>query len=266
MGRKPRSADVVVEETPFRRLASTFWLLCEGPKAPTVRFGANVPAAAQGSVSLRRLRALLLDEDLAGDARNRLLGAVVARAQGGEPAWVVAVAGLLLPGLSAAARPWARRFPDQLADIEAEMLAGLLAAMREVDPGASGLAGRLVWAARRAAEPVVREAVAARGRATLRVAHSAPPPLPFGHPELVLAEAVSRGVISAENAELIAATRLDEMSLVEAADRWGISYGSANQRRYRAEAALLRWLNRPFAEKRGKSVRAMSDSGAKSGF
>lgn len=57
-----------------------------------------------------------------------------------------------------------------------------------------------------------------------------------------LREAVSRRIISADDAELIASTRLGDESLAEAAARLGKTKIAVNQRRLRAEAKLQGWL------------------------
>lgn len=71
---------------------------------------------------------------------------------------------------------------------------------------------------------------------------TAEPPRPFGHPDLVLIDAVADGVISAEDAELIGATRLGDLSLADAAVVWGCTYKAVGLRRWRAESALSPWL------------------------
>ena len=83
--------------------------------------------------------------------------------------------------------------------------------------------------------------MAERGRPARR-AISAEPPKPFGHPDLVLARAVGAGVVCSDDAELIGATRLGEMTLEEAARAWGLDYKTAAQRRRRAEVALVTWI------------------------
>jgi hypothetical protein len=49
-------------------------------------------------------------------------------------------------------------------------------------------------------------------------------------------------VLSRADAELIAATRVEEIPLRQLAGRWDTGYEALRKRRYRAEAALARWL------------------------
>lgn len=242
MARKPATAAAPVPDSPFRLLSSTFWLLCRGPEAPTLDISGLGHGLPRRPLGLGELRAVLLDKRRSPAARNAALGAVLTRAQG-EGGWLVALGGLMLPGLHTAASPLVRACPHRRVDIEAEMLTGLIAAVRIADPEHDGLAARLVWAARRSAEYVVRDEQPARATSSLPINHSIEPPRPWGHPELVLAEAVQHGVITQTNAELISATRLGELTLADVARTRGESYEALNMRRYRAERALVAWLS-----------------------
>jgi hypothetical protein len=62
---------------------------------------------------------------------------------------------------------------------------------------------------------------------------------PVGHPDLVLAKAVACGVVTAGEAELIGATRLEETTLVDWADRHQMSRKACYEWRARAEARLV---------------------------
>lgn len=148
---------------------------------------------------------------------------------------------MLLPGLRTAAWPLTHACPHAAADIEADMLAGLVLAVRNTRPGRARPAARLTWAARRAGEEFVRAERVERARPTALPA-SAEPPRPAGHPDLVLAQAVTEGVLCAEDAELIGATRLGEYDLHTAALVAGVSYRAIRERRRRAEAAVVAWL------------------------
>ena len=62
---------------------------------------------------------------------------------------------------------------------------------------------------------------------------------PWDHPDLVLARAVAAGVLSAEEAELIGTTYLEDVSVAEYADRAGVSRWSVYKRRRAAETRLV---------------------------
>jgi len=61
---------------------------------------------------------------------------------------------------------------------------------------------------------------------------------PWDHPDLVLARAVAAAVIDADEANLIAATRLDTATVAQAADKLGIAASTASAWRAKAERRL----------------------------
>ncbi|MGH9284662.1 MAG: hypothetical protein ACRD0M_03165 [Acidimicrobiales bacterium] len=241
-----------IPTSPFATLDAAFRLLADGPGALTLdgaEVGAGLPARP---IPFDELKSRLLHPSTPYHTRDAALNVLLTRARTDRGAWMVAPAGVLLPGLRRAVAPLVRACPGKAADIEAEALTGMLVAVRDAAPGQPRPAARLTWAARRAAEQLVRAEQAERGRpAPLPV--SVEPPRPFGHPDLVLARAVSEGVVCADDAELIGATRLEEMSLAEAAQAWGVSYSAIKWRRARAEQALVHFLGRDFVTEAGSN-------------
>jgi hypothetical protein len=99
------------------------------------------------------------------------------------------------------------------------------------------IALRLCWAGYRAGVRLRYADAAFASQHTEPVASGAPP-RPWGHPDLVLADAVAKNVITAGQAELIARTRLEDIELHDAARELRISYAAAKMRRLRAEWRL----------------------------
>src|SRR5262249_15617184 len=64
---------------------------------------------------------------------------------------------------------------------------------------------------------------------------SAPPPQPAGHPDFVLADAVTAGVITTIEADLIGATRLEDSPVTVWAAGHGMTHWAAYKMRSRAE-------------------------------
>ena len=62
--------------------------------------------------------------------------------------------------------------------------------------------------------------------------------MPWGHPDFVLAAAVTRGVLSRAQAALIGRNRLEGVPLSRIAAETGISHSALCNRRKRAEKAL----------------------------
>ena len=134
-----------------------------------------------------------------------------------------------------------RACPRKRADLEAEMLAGLLEAVRVLPADEDRVAGRLLRWALFAGRRLL-ERLCTQGRREIPVWVSAAPPRPASHPDLLLVEAVAEGVVTAAEAELVGETRLGGVALRELAGRWGVSYEALKKRRQRAEARLVAWL------------------------
>lgn len=229
------------DPTPFGILEDAFILLATPPRALTLD-GTVVAGLPGRPIPLDELRSILLHPSTTYDTRDAALGALVYRAQAEGGRYLVGLAGMLLPGLRRAATVLVECCPHKAADIEAEMLAGVVAEARRLDPSRVRPAVRLVWAAWDAAVHLVHEELAERGRPG-PLPLGGEPPRPFGHPDFVLARAVAEGVIDPREAELIGSTRLRERTLHEAADRLGVPYSTAQSERYRAEAVLVHWIN-----------------------
>ncbi|MGY2091737.1 hypothetical protein [Nocardia gipuzkoensis] len=159
-------------------------------------------------------------------------------------------AGLAAPMLSRTASEYVTSSHTARHDIESEVLTAFLLHLPRVGLEAPGVWHRLRWGAYRA---VLKVAIQQRTGATVvgdldrdlaplgeRVQAMVSQP---GHPETVLAQAVAAGVISADAAELIAASRWEGRSLTSVAAERGVSLWKLRKQRPRAERALLAWLS-----------------------
>jgi hypothetical protein len=216
-------------------------LVCE--PAPLALDGAVVGhGLPAGPIPLDVLRSLLLHPSVGFDARDAALTWLVGRAQAEGGAWLVGLAGVLLPGIGRRVYPLCRAFPRLAHDLEAEALAALLQAVQAWRLGQDRVATRLVWAAARGAHRLLRRETAVGNREASVGLQLEPPARPPVHGDLLLAQAVRAGVLARVDAELIAATRVEEVPLRQLAGRWGVEYEALRKRRYRAEAVLARWL------------------------
>ena len=236
------------QASPFATLERTFAILTTEPR-PLAIDGTGIPGLPDRPIPLDELRARLLHPSTPYATRDAALEVLIerARAQGGG--WTVGLAGVLLPGLRRAVAPLAVACPGKEADLEAESLAGLLAALDRFPAGRRRPAGFLCGQAFDAAKRLLRAELAERARPGHDPV-SAEPPKPFGHPDFVLARAVAEGVICGDDAELIGATRLEEMTLADAAAAAGLAYKAAERRRHRAETSLVAWIRDGFVAER----------------
>jgi hypothetical protein len=240
----PRTTRTHAEASPFATLERAFATLTTEPR-PLALDGTGIPGLPPRSIPLDELRARLLHPSARYATRDAALEVLIGRAHAERGAWIVGLAGVLLPGLRRAITPLVAACPGKEADLQAETLTGLLVAVDRCSPGRARPAGFLCGRAFDAAKRLLRAELAERARPGHDPV-SAEPPKPFGHPDFVLARAVAEGAVCADDAELIGATRLGEMSLADAAVSWGLTYKAAERRRHRAETALVAWIHDGF--------------------
>jgi len=222
----------------FDTVEAVFWSLCRGPSPLALPGGLFTPGRRR-PVRLPEARELLLwPGRMHPETRDVVWSLLVRRAQSGGPEWVVAAAGVLLPGLRRAADRLRAGYPGDSEDLQAEVLTGFLAALRAVDPDAGRLAARLYWAGYRAGAALRHRDATAAGHRGAGV-EAAAPPRPWGHPDFVLAAAVAAGVLRAQEAELIGRTRLEGVGVQQAAAELGVSRNALLLRRSRAERRLV---------------------------
>jgi hypothetical protein len=223
-------------------LSMTFRLLTTGP-APLAVHGREIhPDLPQRLIPLDELRDILLASTTTNAVRNAALAELIRRAKREGGAWTVGLSGVLLPGLRSVAGRLARRFPGDTDDLDAEVLVGFLDALDRVQPAGEHLASRLLGPAYRHAR---RSRLVELEQTLPRIPDSVAaniPARPWGHPDLVLARAVKAGAISAGEAELIGASRLEDADLVTFALAEGCSIDVIRHRRHRAERRLVEFL------------------------
>lgn len=220
--------------SPLDTADTAFSALVRGP-APLAVHGADISShLPQRPIRVTELKRLLLDRRTSGHVRDAAWRELVQRARTGGPSWTVAAVGVALPGLRRVAGRLARDYDGDTADLDAEVLTGFLAALRTVDTSRRRIVLRLCWAAYRAGARH-RYADAAPGTEPRLPVTSIAPPRPWGHPDLVLARAVTDQIITADEADLIARTRLDGVPVTSIARRSGEPFRAVLMRRFRAE-------------------------------
>ncbi|MBT8227512.1 MAG: hypothetical protein HKP61_20260 [Dactylosporangium sp.] len=232
----PAVPTLVSEGTPLDIAETSFRLLAAGPEPLAVdgrTLGGGLP---RRRIPLGELASVLMHPSCGYQVRDRVWRLLVEHARSGDAAWTVGAVGVALPGLRVAAARLARA--ASVADVEADLLAGFLAALSTIDLKPARVCARLCNAAHIAARGPVRADEAESGGETNHGAPAVARAVPVGHPDLVLARAVRLGVITTEEADAIGATRLEETSLAEYAGRIGITRWAAYRRRTQAEARL----------------------------
>jgi DNA-directed RNA polymerase specialized sigma24 family protein len=174
-------------------------------------------------------------------ARDAALAALCLEARDGDEDAALLLLWLLLPALAGARRKlgrWEALEPD---DLDAELLAGLWQAAKEIRTDTRDVAGRLLNRASWRALGAMREAIDWSRRA-LPLSPSVAdrePEEPPDRTQGILNAALLEGVISQQEAVLVLATRT---TIRRVSARLGITVIAAQQRRHRARERLLAWL------------------------
>ena len=204
---------------PLDVLDASFRLLAAGPRPLAVHASRLAAGLPDRPVPVGELRVLLLHPATSTAARNAVWAELVrrARADGGDPAWTVALCGIALPGLRRAAGALAAGYRGDPADLQAEVLTGFLAELRALDLDdleSVPLASRLCWAARRAGEKLARADAGWNARRRDLAGHDKAPDRDGGRaPDFVLAAAVRHEILTQAQAELIGRSRLEGVPL-----------------------------------------------------
>jgi hypothetical protein len=232
----------------LRLAATAFDMLCLPPRELSLDCtmlgdvrGRDV-GLPSGRMLLSQLRAWLLAHRGAHAASDAVWRELIRRARslGGE--WHLAAVGMAIPRLQRGAAELARGFRGDPADVDAEIVAGVLQAVtRTVDPDRDGLYPKVCWAGLRAGHKV------RYADADVVFLHDlghdpVAPRLPYGHVDVLLARAVALRVIDAHEAELIADTGLDHRPIDLVAGDTGSDVAVLRMRRLRAGRRLAQAL------------------------
>ncbi|MFC3520134.1 hypothetical protein ACFPZ0_00610 [Streptomonospora nanhaiensis] len=239
-----------VAEREFLRLVPDPLRLERGDAAPA--FDRAALPGVVWPLDLLAARTLLLAPGTDRAVKDAVWRVVIARARMSQD-WMCGAIGLAMPALKGCARRCTRGLtPPGVEEVDAEILAGFIAAVREIRTDFANLAWYLRCRAQRAGlrsrRRLLEQAGAEVGDHDAPAANSVASG--GGHPDLLLERAVSRGVLSLAEADLIGATRLEKRRFgmwpqhrVRATGRWpsGVPAPSSGcWRRWKA-ATSTRW-------------------------
>ena len=196
--------------------------------------GEELPA---GRLLLPPLRDLLLRGQVSPATKDAVWRELIRRARADRSAWLVAALGMAMPGLRRQVRSLSVACVGDRDDLESAVAEGFVTELYRVDLAATSLCARLVRAGGRAGIRQVYQDAPPHSLVCSDFA-SHPPHVPWGHPDLLLADAVRTGVISPGEARLIGATRLEGVPVATLAQSSGERVSTVVVRRHRAEHRL----------------------------
>ncbi|MCU1680194.1 MAG: hypothetical protein JWQ81_933 [Amycolatopsis sp.] len=247
------------DSMPLDAARAAFGWLTSGPQPVSVD-GRLFPGLPARRVPVDELRERLLERGCTQALRHAVWAHLVLLSRTGGGTWTVACVGVALPALTRIAATLSAKFVGDPSDIHAAVLAGFVEELAHIDLRKPRIMLRLRWAAYRAGHTAVREALDAPVPSGGGF-RSATPQMPWGHPDFVLARAVAEGAITAEDAELIGATRLEGLPLATAGEDRGLTYEAVKKVRLRAEYRLLAYLrdDAPAEASAGPAERDLAD-------
>jgi hypothetical protein len=216
-------------------------LTCE--PAPLVFDARPIPGLPDTMMPLDELRKLLLCGRCDSDITDEVWRQLAHHARWRGPAWVVGAIGVALPALTHFAARISRGYARLADDVDSEVLAGFLHALRTADLAPPRLWLRLCWAAWRAGAAVVKADDSEELPLDLP-SGSRSPRMPYGHPDLLLGRAAAAGLITADAAELISATRFGDALIERLAAEQGVTASVLRMRRRRAERVVAAAVTR----------------------
>ena len=245
--------------SPLAEIERAFRTACSPPRALALdgrHHGTDLP---QRLIPLTELRGLLLHGGLSYETKDRVLGGVAERAQRRDDIWTIGFSGLLMPGLKRVGRRL-RQLPGVDADeVGSEVVAALIGVLPGVDPRGERIAASVCWA-------VYRRSARALGVRRWRESETAWPPgtvagaaVAATNPEEAITRAVHAGVITEDDAELIAVTRIEGARISELSLALGLPADRLQKRRIRAEARIAELLHVELTRNSTAGVPAVSN-------
>ncbi|MFI9847187.1 hypothetical protein ACIHFD_59940 [Nonomuraea sp. NPDC051941] len=194
------------DRSPLDVVEHVFQLFASVPGGLTLEGAKLSHELPRRQIPLTELRDLLASRMLCNATRDVVWRELVIRARRDGPKWLAGAVGTAVPAL--------RRICGRLclypiaggpANIDTEVLAAFIAAVRDVDLDQPNILPRMCAAAQRAGERARRNV---ETEAAQHISEHAPkvPAAPWQHPDLVLADAVGKCVVHELDAELLGLT------------------------------------------------------------
>lgn len=228
--------------SPLSAAATAFAALTCEPDPLTLDLDALDPDAGlpPGVMTLTALDAWLCKHRRAFAARDAVWRELVRRARLDGPHWVVAAVGMAMPALRRYAARFASEYGGDRDDVDAEVLTGFLAALRErVDLAKPAPQAALCMAAFRAGHALVRQSKEYTPVDDVEhVTGPRTPRMPWGHPDLLVRRAVALGLVDEVDEQPYIDVRLGQKAIELIAVDLGVTADALRMRLGRIDARL----------------------------
>ncbi|MFI7335233.1 hypothetical protein [Micromonospora aurantiaca (nom. illeg.)] len=233
-------------DSPLDAADVAFALLTSDPEPLSINCDAFSPDVGlpAGVMTLPAVRDWLLAHPRAFLARDAVWAEVIRRARLDGPQWVIGAVGMAMPALRRYARQLRAGYRGDPDDIEAEILAGFLAALRDhVDLARPAPYAALCRAGWRAGHKVrqqageftpVEDVEHATGPRTPRV--------PYGHPDVLVRRAVRLGILDECDEQPYIDVRLGRRAIEPIAARLGLTTDALRMRLGRIDTRIAEAL------------------------
>ncbi|MEU4555710.1 hypothetical protein [Micromonospora violae] len=182
---------------------------------------------------LPALRDWLLRHPRAYTTRDEVWRELIRHARLDGPHWVVAAVGMAMPALRQYAAHLCQGYTGDPADIDAEILTGFLTALRDradlSKPAPYASLCKAAWRAGRDLRLQQREYLPVQDIEHL-VAGSRTPPVPYGHPDLLVRRAVALGILDPEDEQPYIDVRLGHRAIEPIAAAIGVGVDALRMR------------------------------------
>lgn len=229
-------------ETPLETIKSAFSQMREMAQEMALRLPPVPVGPVDRVMDLEQIYQTLSAPETDPALRNLVWAAVIRKARRKETGWILVAAGLAYPKLVHKSQMLAANFDGDTVEDQADLIEAFIRAIRAInveDPTIRDMGAVASWAAFNAVKRERRRESAAPVSAPLSVESCAPAPEAV-HPDILLARAVRLGVITAEEAEYIGRSYLEDTPIDEIVAWAGVSRATFFRYRADAEARLVK--------------------------
>jgi hypothetical protein len=194
----------------------------------------------QRPIPLEELRVLVLKRQASKQVKDLVWSHLVQMTRVRADPWLLAAAGMMVPGLKRIAARLGPYYPGDSCDLDSEIVEAFLDTLAKTDADQPGLSTELYRAALRRGRRLCE-------RERRQCCPAADPPEDTGcpcagNPDLALARAVLDGVLTASQANLVSGVHLDCARRGEVARRTGMSRDRVRRELATAKRGLARYL------------------------